>query len=71
MCNDPIMSWHTAIRNGWHIPEQVQQWLSASMYDDLMVVKYDNQSEGLEVVGVDQNKFSNSCMQPYVMTLGS
>ena len=41
------------------------------MYDDLMVVKYDNQSEGLEVVGVDQNKFSNSCMQPYVMTLGS
>ena len=49
----------------------VQQWLSASMCDDLMVVKYDNQSEGLEVVGVDQNKFSNSCMQPYVMILWS
>ncbi len=41
------------------------------MCDDLMVVKYNNQSEGLEVVGVDQNKFSNGCMQPYVMILWS
>jgi hypothetical protein len=41
------------------------------MCDDLMVVKYHNQSEGLEVVDVDQNKFSNGCMQPYVMILWS